>query len=150
MAKQLKKLSEVTSGIKDTNNRVIGGGIILPGIYTFAADPTVRWETSDFNGRKFTRIEVETTSGRYIDTGNLLKRTLDRDADNTLVYVNPWVGEYADAWELASGLAGAELTVTSDSVVTYSNYKGGQLLDEPVANGKAYFAEAPKKSNPKA
>lgn len=149
MAKVVRDFDSVKESEKNGAARPIGGGVLIPGDYTFPENPMVRWETTTLNGRNFTNVELETTNGRWINLGLLLRRKEDPTADGTLTYVNPWVMSYGDIWDLAAALKGTTLTVTSQQETTYTNYKGGQLLDNPIRNGKAYVAEEPKKSTPK-
>lgn len=145
MAKVVRDFDSVKESEKSGAARPIGGGVLMPGTYSFPENPMVRWETTTLNGRNFTNVELETTNGRWINLGLLLRRKADPTADGTLTYVNPWVMSYSDVWDLAAALKGCELVVTSQQETTMTNYKGGQLLDAPVASGKAYVAEEPKK-----
>lgn len=149
MAKVIRDFDSVKESEKSGAARPIGGGVLMPGTYSFPENPMVRWETTQLNGRNFTNVELETTNGRWVNLGLLLRRKVDPTADGTLTYVNSWVMSYSDIWDLAAALKGTQLVVTNQQETTMTNYRGGQMLDAPIANGKAYVAEEPKKSTPK-
>lgn len=115
--------------------RVIGGRILLPGIYVFNDNPLCRYDKKEINGRDFITLEVQAENGRWIDVNSLTKR------DEYMAYINPWVMEFGDIVELAQGLGGHEIVVTNDLRDTYTNYKNGEVFERPIKNGKAYAAQ---------
>lgn len=145
MAKVIREFDSVKESEKAGAARPIGGGVLMPGTYNFPENPMVRWETTQLNGRAFTNVELEASTGRWINLGLLLRRKADPTAEGTLTYVNSWVMSYSDIWDLAAALRGTQLVVTNQQETTMTNYKGGQMLDAPIASGKAYVAEEPKK-----
>ena len=120
--------------------RPIGGRILPPGKYTFAADPEVKYNECNYPRSNRTYLHVEVKSNRaWVDLGLLLKKTKVSSESNELDYVNDWVIQYADIVELAVALAGHTLEVSRQRVETYSIYRDGQRCD-PYVNGWCYKA----------
>ncbi len=120
--------------------RPIGGRILLPGKYTFATDPEVRYEECHYPKSNNTYLQVLIKSDRgWVDLGQLLKKTKVSSESNELDYVNDWVIQYADIVELAVALAGHTLEVSRQRVNIYSIYRDGQRCN-PYINGVCYKA----------
>ena len=119
--------------------RPIGGRVLLPGEYVFDVDPAVRYDVRTIRDTNNTYLQLEVKSSKgWVDVSTLMKRTKDAN-DNTLVYVNDWIQQYADVVELAEALAGNKLTVSYNKVPIYSTYKDGQTVPAYVT-GIAYKA----------
>lgn len=144
MAKKAETLASVKDEVRLANNRVIGSGVVMPGTYEFETSDKVqvRYSTDRIGDqdRTFTTLEIQSKDGKWINLGNLLKRTKVDQKGDALMYVNPWVCEYSNIWEIAEALAGHTLTVSQDRIKTYSNFRGGEQLEHPVENGIAYSA----------
>ena len=142
MAKTFAKITELKERAQKglVEARPIGGRVLLPGEYTFDANPECRYETRTIAGsdnRSYLQLEVQSNHG-WVDVATLMKRTKPEGAPS-LVYVNDWIQQYADVVELAAALAGHTLVVSRDRANTYSTYKEGQTV-EPYINGVAYKA----------
>lgn len=119
--------------------RPIGGRVLLPGEYIFDADPAVRYDVRTIRNTNNTYLQLEVKSSKgWVDVSTLMKRTKDAN-DDTLVYVNDWIQQYADVVELAEALAGNKLTVSYNKVPIYSTYKDGQTVPA-YTTGVAYKA----------
>lgn len=145
MAKKISgTLASVTEDTRLANNRVIGSGVVMPGEYEFeAADKVqVRYVTEALQNqdRSFTTVEIQAKDGRWVNIANLLKREKVDPKGDALMYINQWVCEYTNVWEIADALAGHTLTVSENRVKTYSNFRGGEQLEHPIENGIAYRA----------
>ena len=138
-------LRGVDKTTRENNNITFGSGVIMPGYYTFAdADHVqVRYETETFEGwnRPFTKVEMMTTNGRWINLGFLLRKTKSNPNSDMLEYVNDWVLNYSTIWDIAEALAGHTLYVSDKRVVTYTNYFNGERMEHPRVYGAAFKAE---------
>ena len=116
MARSITNVSNFKSLTEKGNleARPIGGRILPPGKYTFAADPEVKYNECNYPRSNRTYLHVEVKSNRaWVDLGLLLK--------------------------LAVALAGHTLEVSRQRVETYSIYRDGQRCD-PYVNGWCYKA----------
>ena len=122
--------------------RQIGGRVLLPGTYVFGADPLCRYDERTIVGseRTYIVLEVQATDGTWVDVNSLTKRTVAAKGGKILEYINPWIMNYSNIADLAAAMANATLVVSSEVIDTYTTYKGGEVLEVPVANGKAYKA----------
>ncbi len=122
--------------------RQIGGRVLQPGTYVFNQDPDCRYDERQISGteRTYMILEVQTMDGKWVDVSALTRKTETGKNTGLLTYVNEWVMQYSTIADLAEGLAGKALVVTTAVVDTFTTYKGGELLDKPVVNGKAYKA----------
>jgi hypothetical protein len=120
--------------------------ILLPGTYVFDEDPLCRYDVRPISGteRTYVILEVQDKEGRWIDVNSLTKWTVAKRGSKALEYVNSWVREYSTIADLALALAGSTLVVSNECVDTYTTYKGGEVLNAPVINGKAYKATLTK------
>ncbi len=120
--------------------RPFGGRVLLPGKYTFAADPQVRYDECHYPKSNNTYLKVQVKSDRgWVDLSLLLRKTKVSSESNELDYVNDWVIQYADIVELAVALAGHTLEVSQQKVDFYSIYRDGQRCN-PYVNGICYKA----------
>ena len=137
-------LQSVNEETRLANNRVIGSGVVMPGVYEFdTADAVqVRYVTEQLRDqdRSYTTVEIQDKRGRWINIANLLKRKRVDQKGDALMYINQWVCEYTNVWEIAEALAGHSLIVSENREKTYSNFRGGEQLEHPVENGIAYSA----------
>lgn len=122
--------------------RQIGGRVLLPGTYVFGADPECRIDERTIVGseRTYIILEVKANDGTWVDVNALTKRTVASKGGKILEYINEWVMNYSSIADLAVALCGGTLVVSNEYVDTYTSYKGGEVLDVPVVNGKAYKA----------
>lgn len=153
MAKSMTmSLSEAMSqktGIMAAANRQIGGRTVAPGEYTFASDPSFRATEAtrrpDSTAEPFVSAELCTVDGKWVSLNALLRRTLDEKGE-LLVYVNDWVSQCPEIFDLAKLLAGKKLIVNNDEVPFYSSYsrEGTPLEDGQVRKvGSCYRASVP-------
>lgn len=129
--------------------RPIGGRVLLPGVYNFDANPSLRYEERPITNSDRTYLQVEVKSDHgWVDLAQLMKRGKTSKYATSIDYINEWIRLYSDVSELALALAGNTLVVTTNRCDTYSIYRNGQTVPAYI-NGYAYKAELKVNDTPK-